>query len=152
MISEEALAKVALIIIRMRTANVPSKATWKARQTAHSKRIIDLMMSDGVSYGAASGGALSFLAEMSGPEDLRKVDNDLNFHAGVVAGMFEEYLARGEVPAPHYAWRICIILRREKETKLEREFLSAWCTHFGAVDGGATYDALRQRYARVCAQ
>lgn len=36
----------------------------------------------------------------------------------------------GEVPAPYYAWRIAIILSKEKQKDKEAEFLQAWCRHF----------------------
>lgn len=75
-----------------------------------------------------------------------KQSDNLELHSLQISEAFELYLETGEVPAPHSAWRIAVILRKMKEPELEKEFLANWVKHFGERGGSATYDKLMDRY------
>lgn len=71
------------------------------------------------------GPALSFLSDMT-REDMRARKDDLAFHSRVVAAVFHEWRTMGEYPAPGYAHRIGVILRREKQPERDERFLKAY--------------------------
>jgi hypothetical protein len=52
---------------------------------------------------------------------MKVIDNNLGEQIAIVAEAFSTYLATGEVPAPHYPWRIAVILRRAKMPEAENE-------------------------------
>lgn len=133
------------LIQRMKTANVPDASTLKALRDTRSKATVENMLDTGATWGEASGGALSFLARPDALQYLRQNDNDLGSQAKIVSESFDGYINYGEIPAPHYPWRICVILRRHKRGDLEKEFLSAWCRHFGEGYLGSRYLALVER-------
>lgn len=114
--------------------------------------VIARMFEKGESYGVASGGP----AFLNQPEDaffayMKSIDNDLDVHVGIVKDAFKLYVQRGEIPAPHYAWRIAVILRKAKMKEKEKEFLTAWCRHFGKIErrAGVTYADLAERAAKM---
>lgn len=116
-------------------------ALWRQ----HSQSVTAKMLQTGESYGAASGGP-SFLTL---PEDqarshIKSIDNDLAAQIEIVRSSFGHYRKTGDIPAPYYAWRIAVILGKSKEYDLERQFLAAWCRHFGHR-GGARYAAIHAR-------
>lgn len=147
--SPAALAAVQMLIARMQTANVPDVATLRALRAEREKWAIERMLNEGMTFGEASGGALSFLAQPDAPEYIHSIDNNLGAHTKIAADSFEEYLASGTFPSPHYPWRICVILRRFKHHDLEQGFLEAWCRHFSGANGGRGYIRLAQRAAKL---
>ncbi|MDE1152209.1 MAG: hypothetical protein PW788_06680 [Micavibrio sp.] len=103
----------------------------KARQ----EQAFQKMLGEGVNYGVATG-MHEFLNK---PENefrafLKSTDNDLNMHVGIITADFNLYLQRGEVPAPYYAWRIAVILRKMKFGDKEHSFLAGWCNHFARLE------------------
>lgn len=70
--------------------------------------------------------------------------DDLVLHLKLLTAFFNKYLASGEVPPPASAWRITVILRKEKELEIDRRFLQGWCKHFGSTRG-TVYEKLAKR-------
>jgi hypothetical protein len=61
---------------------------------------------------------------------LRSVDNNLREQIRIVREGVEDYFRTGMMPAPYYAWRVAVILRKAKEFELEADFLEAFSAHF----------------------
>lgn len=104
-------------------------------------KIIEKMLANGVTYGEASG-EYEFLNQSY--EDFQKylksINNELDSNVEIVRYGFETYIKRGDAPFPYYAWRIAIILSKNKLFEEEREFLYEWCRHFGRLENcGARY-------------
>ncbi|WP_454832574.1 hypothetical protein [Pseudoxanthomonas wuyuanensis] len=70
--------------------------------------------------------------------------NDLVLHLKLLIAFFNKYLASGEVPPPASAWRVTVILRKEKEIEIDRRFLQGWCKHFGS-SRGVVYEKIAKR-------
>lgn len=70
--------------------------------------------------------------------------NNLHLHAHLTIELFKHFKQSGDVPPPASPWRIAVLLSKEKELELEREFLVAWAKHFGNVIG-KKYEQLKQR-------
>jgi hypothetical protein len=128
---------------------MPDTETLASLREASRRSAIRRMLDNGGSYGEAVGGALSFLSEPNALEFIHEINNELSAHTNIVSNSFNEYVNGGEIPAPHYAWRICIILRRRKMVDLERSFLSAWCKHFVVIGIGARYEHLVKRAIKI---
>lgn len=146
---------VDLLIQRMLSTEIMSRAQEAALwEAAREERLaaIGRMLTTGETYGVASG-ATAFLNQ---PEDkfrvsLRAIDNDLHQHVKIVDDAFTVYLKTAEPPAPYYAMRIAIILRKAKMKPLEKQFLKAWCRHFAHMErrAGVTYDELLKRAVKM---
>ena len=113
-----------------------SGAEIEKKRQDNSSRAISRMLETGENYGQAVGSP-DFLTL---PEDefrvhLRAIDNNLCEQVKIVEAACQTYFKTGENPAPYYAWRIVIILSKQKHGDHERDFLTAWCRHFG---GGGT--------------
>lgn len=70
--------------------------------------------------------------------------NDLVLHSKVVVAFFNKYIVPGEAPPPGSAWRVTVILRKEKQLEIDRSFLQGWCKHFGS-SRGIGYERLARR-------
>ena len=122
------------------------KALWE-KDREREMGLYDRMLKTGETYGVASGGH-DFLNK---PEDkfyenLKSIDNSLEQHALIVHKDILSYLKTGYAPAPYYAWRIAIILIKEKQKDKEKEFLQAWYRHFARLrNGSARYRILADR-------
>lgn len=91
---------------------------------------------------------LAFLRRPDYEEFKKAIQNDLAAQLKIVADSFDFYLLCGDVPAPAYADRVCVILRRIKRLDLERAFLAGWCRHF--PDGrGQVYGTLLERARKI---
>ena len=91
--------------------------------------------------------------EYSLPEDkwrefLKITDQDLNYQCEEVLTGFRNYLKNGEIPVPHGAMRIAILLRKMGEHGRESRFLGGWIKHFPS-GLGATYGKLVGRGLKV---
>jgi len=145
------MAKLDELISQMRNAKVYSQkeleVLWE-RDRSRIKAAIDRMLDTGVTLGVALGGP----AFLNLPEDqfrqyLKNTNNDLDFQVRIVADDFSQYVTTGDAPAPYYPMRIAIILSKAKMKDKEREFLAAWCRHFGALGrrvGGSYGDLVRR--------
>lgn len=95
--------------------------------------------------------ALSFLSEPGAQDYLNDIQNNISVQIKIVDGMFSDWLALGERPAPHYPNRICVILRKAKAFGLELAFLKAYCKHFNASQQpiGVTGEKLLARAIKI---
>jgi hypothetical protein len=114
---------------------------------AHMRKVVPTMLAEGKTYGEASGGALSLLNRPDAQEFVKSIDDGLGENVAIVSASFSEYLETSQVPAPFYAWRICVILRKAKEIKTELRFLDAWARHFATRGIGHRYEMLANRRA-----
>lgn len=78
-------------------------------------------------------------------EDREAAANDLAVHVDNLLVQCRGYFRSGNIPAPHSAMRIAIILTRAKLSDQERSFLEAWCRHFQRAESGRTYGILAKR-------
>lgn len=149
-IDKSSIDKLNNLIDRMKSSPAYTQEELELLWEKDRKRqqeIIEKMFDDGVSWGVASGGH-EFLNQ---PEDkfyahLKKIDNNLEEQVNIVYKDFENYLKTGETPAPYYAWRIAIILSKQKMKDKELAFLDAWCQHFSSVKTpGSRYKKLIDR-------
>lgn len=144
-----ALDKLTMLVAFLIEARPLSRAELEKIWKANSNRTFSRMLETGKTYGQASG-APAFLTYLE--EDFRRhmrsIDNDLGAQVKIVEAACRSYFVTGEIPAPHYPWRIAIILRKAKQTEHERAFLAAWCRHF-PEGNGVIYGKLIER-ARKC--
>ena len=89
----------------------------------------------------------SLLNKLWGQSFQKGANDDLELQCRLLNEFFSHYLATGSHPPPASAWRIAVILRKRKEHQLERDFLSAWVTHFDSEVG--TYGKLAERYRKL---
>jgi hypothetical protein len=107
------------------------------------------MLRDGVNYGHASGAQDFYNQDESAFRGfLKSVNQDLEWQCNTVEFSFERYCKQGETPAPYFAMRIAILLRKAKEFEREKNFLAAWCKHFN-FSGSGTYSALVVRAQKI---
>ncbi|MBK1695784.1 hypothetical protein [Rhodovibrio salinarum] len=104
-------------------------------------------MLSGQTYGEATGHR--GMVDPSGGEEefrqrLRSIDNNLSEHIEIVRDGVTHYYESGMYPAPYYAWRIAIILRKAKAYSLELRFLEAW--------NARRSDGLGKRYQDLAAR
>lgn len=127
----------------------PALKALRDKDRARQSGIFIRMMETGETYGQASGeNAFLSLPEPDFLAHLRSIDNNLDEQVAIVSRDFSQYLEVGAIPAPHYPWRIAIILRRAKLPEVERRFLAAWCRHFGRVSTGL-YSKLAERRKKL---
>jgi len=121
----------------------------------HTDAKIERMLARGNEAATAAGFAAFVqsekrdLAILNQPEaefraELRSIDNDLDRQVDIVNEGLDTWFEIGLSVPPYYAWRIAIILAKEKRLGDEKAFLAAWCRHFGHVIGGR-YEALADR-------
>lgn len=118
------------------------------RRRSVERASIDAMVA-GATYGEATGG----LAHLNQPEDqfrahIRSIEHDIGAQVRIVAEACRGWFEKGETPPPYYAWRVAILLRKEKANHLEREFLQAWCRHFGHFRG-TRYEMIAERLEKI---
>jgi hypothetical protein len=80
--------------------------------------------------------------------ELKSIDGNLQRQIQIVNEALDGWFGKGVSPAPYYAWRIAVILGKVKRKEEEREFLSAWCLHFGNWKG-ARYEAIALRNKKL---
>lgn len=113
-------------------------------------------MLSGQTYGEATGHR--GMVDPSGGEEefrrrLRLIENDLCEQIKIVRDGVKHYYGSGIYPAPYYAWRIAIILRKAKAYSLELRFLEAWNARWSDGLGKRYQDlAAREEKARTLAQ
>ena len=117
----------------------------------YSKEVVSRMLSTGRLYGEVSGSpnaALFTPDEVEFRERLRTIDNNLAEQVEIVAAAVNFYFRHGEIPAPYYAWRIAVILRKRKEYQREADFLAGFAKHF-CRGGGAKYIKISDRVPKA---
>jgi hypothetical protein len=142
-ISQTDINAVRAIIDRLNSRPALGAEEAQRRHRAYFERHFDTMLATGKTYGevtGAPGTAVKTTDEKEFRAHLASIDNDPAEQARIVAEGIEHYFENGERPAPHYAWRLAIILRREKCYGLEADFLEAYSTKFPGTIGGRFKD------------
>jgi hypothetical protein len=139
-LSPASLEQVVALTERLETTPPLTSQERSDRYAAHRQRVFQAMLAKRQSYGEANDvvGMPSFTAgctEQEFHEKLATIDNDLLEQLRIVQSGVDHYFAHGEIPAPYYAWRIGVILRKVKEVRLEAEFLAAFAKHFKGGNG-----------------
>ena len=80
---------------------------------------------------------------------IREMDNDLDWQCQTVSDAFSQFQRNGQPPAPYFAMRIAILLRKQGDTAKEKEFLAAWCRHFRHEKHGVKYLKLVSRAKKL---
>ena len=127
------------------------QAAAEDRRKELLRRAILGMSRRGLTHGQATGDPAYFDQDHdSFRAFIREVDHDLEWQCRTASDAFRRYYEIGDIPAPHYPMRIAILLRKEKESALERRFLTAWCRRFKSGEGvGVTYSKLIERALKV---
>ena len=124
----------------------------------HLWGVLGEMMEQNITYGEVTGGPGTAMSKDIANEQefkarLRLIDNDLAEQARIVLEGVENYFKCGEMPAPYYAWRIGVILRKAKAYSLEADFLEAFSSHFRHGNGSRYRQiAKRANKARALAE
>lgn len=144
-----ALLAVEALTRRMQNTPVLSAAEVDRLSKKHMASIWPAIRA-GKSYGEASGGVLGFLSGADPQAQLKSIEHDLGAQAEIAAKSFDEYLKRGEIPAPYYPMRIAILLSKAGNKEQEKAFLAAWCKHFGSArNSGGKYGKLAERARKL---
>lgn len=142
--SSAVLDQVREVTSLLRSRDPITKGERERLAEEHFRGQIARMTGTGETYGEATqsrGMAGAARSEDEFREKLRSIDNDLGEQIRIVQEGVEDYFTTGMMPAPYYAWRVAVILRKAKEFELEAEFLEAFSTHFRA--------GLGRRYQRI---
>lgn len=145
--TQEALLQVEEVIGILQSSPVLEAGVRRALYKAYYGPIRERMFAEGLTYGEASGAPGTAMATRDEAEfraRLRDIANDLGAQIGIVREGILHYFKNGEFPAPHYAWRVAVILRKHRQYQLEADFLQAFCLHFGG-DLGKVYSDLYHR-------
>ncbi|MDA8022640.1 MAG: hypothetical protein MPK05_06620, partial [Gammaproteobacteria bacterium] len=132
----------------------PSKSEANRRFSAYHRKQFDEMLEKTMANEDPVGGlphpgtAINTSDEEEFRAHLKRVDNDLEEMIRIVREGVAHYFENGEYPAPYYAWRIAIILRKHKMHQEEADFLEAFSRLFS--DGnGARYQEIAKRAVRA---
>ena len=150
-IDQQAVSAVRALATVLRDRVPLTKRERQRLYEPHSRRALNTMLETGAAYGEATGApgtAVETRDEKEFKEHLRSIDNDLSEQVRIVREGVDHYFANGEVPAPYYAWRIAVILRKAKEYELEADFLEGFARHFGDCVG-ARYTAIVERACKA---
>lgn len=132
--------------LSLRMWNQTPVSTAEVRELSRERiRAIWPKVVSGQTYDEADGGVLAFLTTPDAQEHLRKIEHDLEAQVKIVDGMFDEYLAYGKVPSPHFAMRIAVLLSTSGYMRHEMAFLAGWCKHFGEAQSNSVYTELAER-------
>ena len=131
-IDAAALERVVLLTVAMRSLRVLSRkeiaqradrGRYARRMEADARGVLWVPLPPPVKQmvNAEWGGFRAFL---------RSVDNDLAEQVRIVSGIVSQFYSTGLQPAPYYAERIAIILRKGRQWDLESKFLEQWVRLF----------------------
>jgi hypothetical protein len=142
-------------LIRLLRSRPPlSKSERSQLYEPYFRKAYATMVERGVSYGGATGApgtAVMTTNEAAFRSHLQAIDNQLAEQVRIVKEGVDHCFKNGEMPAPYYAWRIVVILRKAKQFELELGFLKAYTTLFH--DGvGSRFGALRDRLVKAQGQ
>lgn len=150
-VTAEDLERIQKIIDKL---NARTKLTEKERDKRYGAYIsmaFDKILSTGASYGKVTGAPGTIIKYASDGDSfeqkIKDTKDNLAIQFDIVSEGIEHYFKIGEYPAPFYAWRIAIILRKANLMKLEYDFLDAYNQKFN--DGiGKRYQQLVERQAK----
>ena len=137
-----------LIDCMRRTPRMPDNEL-RNRLAGFSQKIAARMLLENINWGEARGGTLSFTSGMANREKVLQKNDDFEWHLGVAAGSFSEFLESGEIPPPYYIWRLCVLLRRSGRADIEFQYLACWLKHFRDRGLGARYRELERRFNSI---
>jgi hypothetical protein len=143
-VSEQGVSSVRELIAYLNSRPKLSPDEVKRKHEAYFERVFGQMPRTGATYGEATGSpgtAVTTTDEAEFRKHLRAIDNDLLEQARIVTEGVHHYFENGEYPAPYYAWRIAVVLRKAKQYQLELEFLEAFSAKFS--------DGIGQRYRDI---
>lgn len=69
---------------------------------------------------------------------MQSISDDLATQIEIVREGVEHYFENGESPAPAYALRVGVILRKRRLYRIEADFLEAFAAHFSRESSGRT--------------
>jgi hypothetical protein len=136
------------LIEKLDSTPVQTSKIARAKNKAFSDRAFATMLASGVTYGQAAG-SMPWLNVPNAPEELRKLDNDLTAQVSMTDHVIENWFQLGEPVAPHYPFRIAVILRKRKQADLEDDFLRSYGRHFISHHPGTQSYNLRNRIEKV---
>lgn len=94
-------------------------------------------MVDGSASWASASGELLHLDRPDAQVYMKAIQNDLAAQVEIFSGCVDAWFNHASHPAPWYAWRITVILRKAKMLELERRFLAAYFKHFWTERGSS---------------
>ena len=150
-ISSDSIQELRSIVELLRSREqLPEATRWELNHE-YRRRALEKMLATGATYGEATGAPGTVSATRDESEfksQLRAIDDEIAAQAQIVRAGIDAWFEHGEWPAPYYAWRIGIILRKAKQLPLEADFLEAWASHF-RNGPGARYVAVADRAAKA---
>jgi hypothetical protein len=145
-----ALEDLRRLVSRLNTTDVQ---TWEVAHAlqAHAAPELFRRLMAGQSYGEASGAPAHLTLPQAAFENfLKDTDNDLSVQVGLLSRSIDGWFAAGEVVPPYPAWRVAVILRKNRLDGQEIDFLRAYCRHFAQGQRlDTTNIALRDRLVRL---
>lgn len=76
-------------------------------------------------------------------------DQDLGWNVLFLGRLFDDWFANAHSVPPHWANRICVLLRKNKLFDLEREFLAAYLPHNDTSMESTTTKKLFERASKI---
>ena len=146
-IDKNDLVALEALIQRLLETKVFPAAEAAALNESRMRGIVEKMVADGLTYGAASGG-LSFLQEADALDQIRSFNDDLGRQVQIIQQMLDSWFEWGETVYPYYPLRVAIILRKAKAFEDERRFLAAFGKHFRGK-GASPYEKLTTRAEKL---
>jgi hypothetical protein len=150
-LNDEERSSLKTLVVKINDAPRYSKDERAQRHSRWFKSVFPVMAERGISLGEAAGKIGMAPFSPDGAEfraNVRKIANDVREQIRIVSEGVDHYYQAGQNPAPYYAMRIAIILRKLKQSGLEEEFLAAFNDKFSDGIGG-TYQKLVSRLERL---
>lgn len=150
MSDEDDYAAIDALIERLGAAEqIDHMAMWEqAKEERHAN--IGRMFDEGISWGEAMGAhPIRNQNEDSFRTELQSIKQDLDAQIDIFGHGLNEYFKTGDHPPPYYPLRIAIILRKQKQSDRERQFLSAYFKHFAMKRGSRTDERLVDRATKL---
>jgi hypothetical protein len=125
------LAALDTLIDRLNASEILSREEARRRHKETFGAVFDRMTRTGETYGAASGSpSILNQGEDAFRQELRSINDKLGRQVEITHQFIDGWFERGDIVAPHWPWRITVILRKAKRFDLERKFLAAFTRHF----------------------
>lgn len=138
------IAQVERLIEILEFTPVMTEAERASKQTLHYSATTERMSRTGEPWGDASDAIAFPNGEGVLPRDDAHIESDLGKQIQIVSRSVEKWFSTGDIPAPHYPWRVAVLLSRSKLVDHERRFLTAFCRHFGKARG-KKFEQIAQR-------
>lgn len=130
-LTEEQKESVDSLVTFISRTDTISEAEIEKRRKRSFREAFSRLSDGSMNYGEASGFPVKFLSDEKEHREFMKIkDQDLLWQCEITRSLFERHLEMGEMPAPHYPRRICVLLRKAHDFDGEEAFLGAWRKHF----------------------